>query len=73
MVNGEFPGIPGDYTLHESTEYAINYIVQSSIEKLFTFTVSDNVLKELGNISCNFCNRIMGHEFKSLEIIKTLG
>ncbi|MBQ9142184.1 MAG: DNA repair protein RecO [Lachnospiraceae bacterium] len=73
VVNGEFPGVPTDKRLENSTEYAIKYIVESSIEKLFTFTVSEAVLKELAQLSELYRKKIMDREFKSLEILKTLG
>ena len=42
-VNGEFPGIPTDRKLEESTIYALRYIVESPVEKLYTFTVAESV------------------------------
>lgn len=71
-VNGEFPGVPADKELSESTIYALQYIAASSIEKLYTFTVSDVVLKELQAVAAAYRKRFMEHEFKSLEILKTL-
>ncbi len=72
VVNGEFPGIPTDRKLENSTQYAIQYIVESPVEKLYTFTVSDNVLAELGQLAEHYCRKMMDREFKSLEILKTL-
>lgn len=71
-VNGEYPGAPADRKLSESTIYALQYIAASSIEKLYTFTVSDEVLKELQAVAAGYRKRFMEHEFKSLEILKTL-
>lgn len=73
VVNGEFPGIPNDKKLENSTEYAVQFIVESPVEKLFTFTVSDSVLAQLGQLSELYRKKIMDREFKSLEILKTLG
>jgi len=72
VVNGEFPGLPNDMQLQESTIYALQYIVSSPIEKLYTFTVTDSVLEELGRVAANYRKRFLNHEFKSLEILKTL-
>lgn len=72
VVNGEFPGIPTDVQLQESTIYALQYIASSSIEKLYTFTVTDSVLEELGKVAAIYRKQFLGHEFKSLEILKTL-
>lgn len=72
VVNGEFPGVPTDVSLLESTVYAIQYIQASTIEKLYTFTVTEEVLKELTQVACDYMKKIVRHEFKSLEILKTL-
>ncbi len=72
-VSGEFPGAPTDRELEESTLYTLRYIYESPIEKLYTFAVTDSVLKELQEVAEAYCKRFMGHEFKSLEILKTLG
>lgn len=71
-VNGEFPGVPQDRKLEESTVYAIQYIAGSSIEKLYTFTVTDTVLAELQQVAKEYRKRFMDRKFKSLEILKTL-
>ena len=71
-VNGEFPGIPTDRKLEESTIYALRYIVESPVEKLYTFTVAESVLQELRQIAKEYRERILDRKFKSLEILKTL-
>ena len=71
-VNGEYPGAPEGRRLEESTLYAMNYIAESPVEKLYTFTVSDKVLSELSQIASEYRRRFMGRSFKSLEILKTL-
>ena len=71
-VNGEYPGAPKDRALSESAAYALEYIGSSTLEKLYTFTVSDEVLSELQSVSAEYCKKYMRHEFKSLEILKTL-
>ena len=72
MVNGEYPGIPTDKVLEESTVYALSYIENSSIEKLYTFTVKESVLRQLEDIADNYRNKITNHTFKSLDILKNL-
>ncbi len=72
VVNGEYPGAPQDRSLEESTLYALHYISTSSIEKLYTFTVNDNVLRELTQVAEEYRKRFTDREFKSLEILKTL-
>ena len=69
-INGEYPGLPDiniDY--NDSTEYTVNYIVNSSIEKLYTFAVSSEVLEDLKYISNHLMKRFTDKTFKSLEMI----
>lgn len=73
VVNGEFPGIPKERILDNSTEYTVQFIAKSPIEKLFTFTVSHKVLQELGELADFYRNKLIDRELKSLEILKTLG
>ena len=40
----------GTVSIGESTRYTMQYIVSTSVEKLYTFRVSDEVLQELQNI-----------------------
>lgn len=71
-VNGEFPGIPEGESYEEATCYAVDFIQQSTIEKLYTFTVNDRVLIQLGRIAEKARCRIMDREFKSLEVLDKL-
>ena len=72
VINGEFPGIPADRGWQESTEYAVSYITNASIEKLYTFTVSEEVLKELTIIAERYRLHYIDREFKSLEMLSVL-
>lgn len=71
-VNGEFPNLTERDALEAATCYAVSFIVRSSIEKLYTFTVSDKVLSQLGKISERACKKIMDRSFKSLEVLENL-
>lgn len=71
-VNGEFPGIPTDNAWEESTVYAVEYIVTSPVEKLYTFNVTEKVLGELLEIGERCRKKFFNKEFKSLEILETL-
>lgn len=55
--------------ISESTLYALQHIVFSSVEKLYTFKVSDIVLKELSNIITAYLKLHMDREMKSLEML----
>ena len=72
VLNGEFPGMPAEGTWEESTRYAVAYITNSSIEKLYTFTVTPAVLAELKKIADAYRTRYIDRAFKSLEIVDNL-
>ena len=71
-INGEFPGIPQDREYMPSTLYAVDFILSSRIEKLYTFTVKEEVLQELVHLGSYYRRKLMDKEFKSLEILQTL-
>lgn len=72
VLSGEFPGMPREGKYEESTRYAVNYIMESSIEKLYTFTVADSVLTELAWIADEYRKRFVDKKFKSLEILDAM-
>ncbi len=71
-VNGEFSDTLETEAIDVSTRYAVSYIVQSPIEKLYTFTVTPEVLAELGKIAGKARKRVMDRNFKSLEVLDKL-
>lgn len=73
VINGEFPGLPEDWQLQESTIYAVNFVVDSPVEKLFTFAVSEEVLEEMEKLAHFYCSKAFDRAFKSLEVLETLG
>lgn len=73
VVNGEFPGVPVDIKLSDSAAYTVNFIVNTPVEKLYTFAVSDEVLSELESLSSRIMDMIIDRKFKSLDMLDTLG
>jgi DNA repair protein RecO (recombination protein O) len=73
-VNGELPPTPPSSfgTLDESTTYTLYYIATTPIEKLYTFTVSDQVLTQLTRIAEVYTRQTWDKPFKSLEILSAL-
>ncbi len=57
--------------IDSSTLYTLQYIVSSSIEKLYTFTVSEEVLLQLQRIMKQYISTYVDKKFKSLEILET--
>ena len=73
VINGEFPGLPTELSgWEESSIYVLNYIVESPVEKLYTFTVSESVLAQLKELAQMYCDKVFDREFKSLEILLAL-
>ena len=58
--------------LDTSTLYCMQYVESSTIEKLYTFVVSDSVLEELGRAMERYMDVYVDKKFKSLEILETL-
>lgn len=54
----------------KSTLYTLQYIVSTPIEKLYTFTVSDEVLGQLKKIMKQYIGMYVDKQFKSLEILE---
>ena len=59
-------------SLDPSTLYSMQYIETSTIEKLYTFNVTEKVLTELGNVMSRMTDIYVGKHFKSLEILRLL-
>lgn len=53
----------------QSTVYTLQYILTSPLERLFTFTVSSDVLAELGRVMGAVCNDVFDKNMKSLEML----
>lgn len=73
LVCGECDaGVIDGMLLDNSTLYSMQYIESSTIEKLYTFNVTDKVLDELGKVMERLLEVYVEKRFKSLEILKTI-
>lgn len=70
VVNGEFPGPLHRENMLADTVYAIEYVTNSSIEKLYTFTLSEPVFLEFERAAEEYRKKYIGKNFKSLEILQ---
>jgi DNA repair protein RecO (recombination protein O) len=50
----------------DSTRYTLQFILSTPLEKLYSFTVSDEVLAELKQIMKEYMAHYVHHDFKSL-------
>lgn len=55
--------------LNTSTFYTMQFIISSSIEKLYSFTVSEQVLTELAMVMGRWRSKYIDREFKSLAFL----
>ncbi|MDO4513184.1 MAG: DNA repair protein RecO [Lachnospiraceae bacterium] len=72
VVNGEFPGIRKEEQYSEGLQYTISYIVNTQIERLYTFRVSEEILGELQQFAQKLRRQFLNAPFKSLEILESL-
>ncbi|MBO4902681.1 MAG: DNA repair protein RecO [Lachnospiraceae bacterium] len=76
VVNGLFPGLPADKQYLNATQYAVDFIVRTGVEHLYTFAVTEEVQKELTQLCDIYRKRFYDREFKSLKLfdeLKALG
>ena len=62
----------GAIIINTSSLYAMQYIISREVEKLYTFTVSPQVLNQLQNCIGSYLARFSDHEFKSLHMLDSL-
>ena len=51
----------------------MQYIVSTPLNKLFTFTVSEEVLREFGDVMKRFLEKQVGRTMKSEQMLEILG
>ena len=62
--------IPQGQKVDDSTVYALQFIVSSPVEKLFTFKVTDQVLQNMEKIIRAYINEHIERKFNSLDFIE---
>lgn len=60
-----------NWNLNPSTEYALQYVVVASVEKLYTFLLTEEVFAEFARVVTWLRKHYVEHRFKSLEILET--
>ena len=71
QLNGEYSEEPRG-RIGDSTRYTWEYVLYSTIEKLYTFTVTDDVLREFSRCVDDNKRRFVDKEFHSLDILSVL-
>lgn len=73
VINGEYPqDVIHDPTLLESTRYALHYVIQAPVQKLYTFLVKDEVLRQMRRTQDGIREKYIDRRFKSLEILEMM-
>ena len=71
VINGEYTTKP-PFPVQEATAYTLQFIADSPVEKLYTFLVSEEVLKELGLCVSAYRSRFLDRKFHSLEVLESM-
>ena len=70
VINGEYPVMTGEEACLEATIYTLQYITITPVEKLFSFSVKEEVLNETGQIIDAFMKKFIDKEFSSLQLLE---
>jgi len=57
--------------LHHGTVYTLQYIVATPLERLYTFTVKDEILAEIKQLTDDYLTKTRQYKFNSLSFIET--
>lgn len=72
MINGEFAGVPDKSEDLSGADRAVRHLWDTPADKVYSFQVSDAVLKELMQRTDAVRKRVIEKEFKSLEMLESL-
>lgn len=73
VIGGEFPeAVAEDAQLDPSAAYALKFIIASPIKKLYTFSVTDEVLRQMCDVVDRVRERTIDTRLKSLEILEAM-
>ena len=72
QIEGEYPGIPEGQRLLEDTRYALDFITKTPINKLFSFSLSSEVLAELDRVTLDLRKKFIDRPLKSLEMLSAI-
>lgn len=71
MINGDYSDVLPAY-ISAITRQVLQHILESTVNKLYTFTVSKEVLKQLEAVSEYFRLSYITKEFKSLKVMEDM-
>lgn len=59
----------GGFGVSDSALYALQYVISSSIQKLYSFKLTDDVQREFVELVITYFHKYENHEFKSLDFL----
>lgn len=71
ILNGDY----NDYYLRDCSEvvkYTVNFIIDTPVERLFTFKLSDEAIKELRDFTAKNFSAYISKEFGSLAVLESI-
>ena len=71
VENGEFPGLP-ERGISDTCRYALSFIAQTPVEKLYTFALKEEVLTELMQLAKRYRKEFLPGNFQSLSILDSI-
>ena len=73
VINGEFPYEAAQGSeLHESAAYAISYSIRAPLQKLFTFRVTPEVLRQIETVTEKIRQKTIDKPMHSLEVLQSV-
>lgn len=73
VMNGEYPyEAAEDPSLHESTRYAISYVIYAPVQKLYQFTLRPEIFTEFRKVQDYYNSLSIDRKFKSLDILQQM-
>ena len=84
VIQGEYPemfecvlcnkteGLKRLVLLKNSVLYTFQYVISAPLERLYTFTLTQETLRDFQKIVKKLCRRYQDREFKSLEVLEEM-
>ena len=72
QIEGEYPGASNEQRLLEDTRYALEFITKTPINRLFSFSLSSEVLAELDRFTLELRKKFIDRPLKSLEMLSAI-
>ncbi len=72
MLEGEYPGPERGVDYRPATLYTLEYLWRTPVVKLFSFSVTEDVLQELIAFSNHLVRKTFRHEFVSLQVLDVI-